>query len=114
MAGYVKGHSDYLKLGDWNAVCYICGFKFKAGMLKRYWEGFMVCESCWEPRQPQDFVRGVPDTQTPPWTQPDPPDQFIPVCTPNSTTAYPGYAQPGCVMPAYISPMFDPDIVVIE
>lgn len=31
----------------------------------------MVCEADWEPRHPQDFVKGVPDDQAPPWSRPD-------------------------------------------
>lgn len=67
-----KGPQDFLKLGDWNAVCYQCGFKRKASYLVTNWQGYKVCPEHNEPRQPQDFVRGVPDTQMPPWTQPRP------------------------------------------
>jgi hypothetical protein len=38
----------------------------------------MVDERCWEPRQPQDFVRGVADYQAPPFTRPEQSDSFIP------------------------------------
>lgn len=69
--------ADYLKLGDWNAVCYECGMKFKASTLKKHWQGYYVCPEHWEPRQPQDFVRGTADIQTPPWTQPMPADVFV-------------------------------------
>jgi hypothetical protein len=103
------GQADKLVLGDWNASCYFCGFKYKASQLLKHWQGFYVCEKCWEPRHDQDFVRGVPDEQPPPWTQPDS-DVFVGVCTPNSISAYPGYAQPGCVIPGYIHPAFDPSI----
>lgn len=72
-----KGKADYLELGDWNTVCYECGRKFKASQLKRHWQGYYVCPKHWEPRQPQDFVRGVQDVQTPPWTQPMPADSFV-------------------------------------
>jgi hypothetical protein len=44
------------------------------------WDGLMVCKGDWEPRQPQDFVRGVADIQAPPWTKPEPSDTFIFVC----------------------------------
>ena len=71
-----KGPADHLVLGDWNAICFFCGIKAKASELRRHWEGFYVCERCWEPRQPQDFVRGVPDKQVPPWTQPEGADIF--------------------------------------
>lgn len=110
MSAYGKGRYDHLKLGDWNAVCYECGFKIKSGMMVRHWKGYYVCEGCFETRHPQDFVRGVPDSQTPPWTQPEPEDVFAPLCTPNSLSAYPGYAGPGCVIPSYIHPLFDPSI----
>jgi len=73
---FQRGRADYLALGDWNAVCYQCGRKRKASQLKRYWQGYYVCPEHWEIRQPQDFVRAVPDVQTPPWTQPMPGDVF--------------------------------------
>lgn len=63
------GRADYYAEGDWNAVCHECGKKFKASQLKRHWQGYYVCEKHWEPRHPQDFVRAVPDVQTPPWVQ---------------------------------------------
>ena len=70
------GKADYLELGDWNAVCYECGRKFKASQLLRHWQGYYVCKEHWEPRQPQDFVRSINDVQTPPWVQPMPADTF--------------------------------------
>lgn len=72
----MTGRADYLVLGDWNAVCGECGKKFKASMLKHHWQGYYVCPRCWEPRQPQDFVRAMPDLQTVPWAQPVPIDTF--------------------------------------
>lgn len=72
-----KNAADYLVLGDYNARCFECGRKFKASQLRKHWEGYYVCSTCWEPRHPQDFVRGTPDTQTPEWTQPSPPEKFI-------------------------------------
>jgi hypothetical protein len=49
--------------GGPNAVCDICGFVFKLSQLRKQWDGLMVCSEDWSPRHPQDFVRGVPDTQ---------------------------------------------------
>lgn len=105
------GRADFLKLGDWNAICDRCGFKFKASELRKTWQGFMVCRKDWEERQPQDFVKGVPDIQTPPWTRPPAGDIFVTFCTPNSRTAIPGYAIPGCCIPGFVAPGFDPLIV---
>lgn len=73
----MTGKADYLELGDWNAACYECGRKFKASQLIRHWQGYYVCKDHWESRQPQDFVRAVPDQQTPPWVQPMPTDTFV-------------------------------------
>lgn len=63
--------------GDWIADCDVCGRKYKASALSQRWDGLMCCDDDWEIRQPQDFVRGVPDTQIAPWLRPEPPDQFI-------------------------------------
>ena len=64
-------NQNTLILGDWNAICDRCGFKFKASDLREEWDGLMVCKDCWEPRQPQDLLRGIPDPQTVPWARPD-------------------------------------------
>ena len=69
MTTFGRGRADYLELGDWNAVCYECGRKRKASTLLQHWQGYYVCPEHWEPRQPQDFVRSIPDVQTPSWTQ---------------------------------------------
>lgn len=62
--------------GDWKTICDACGRIFKATELRKRWDGFMVCEQDWEPRQPQDFVRGVADIQAPTWTRPENPNTF--------------------------------------
>jgi hypothetical protein len=64
------GRADYYKRGSWNVICDRCGFKYKAEDLRMEWDGLMVCaEKCWEPRQPQDFLRGIADPIAPPWTR---------------------------------------------
>lgn len=98
---------NYYAPGDWNAVCYVCGFKFKASELIRHWQGYYVCSRDWEPRQPQDFVRAQADAIVPPWTQPMPAPIFAAFCTPNGRTAMPGFAEPGCVMPNNVDYLFD-------
>jgi len=94
---YGKGRADFLSLGDWNTVCYECGRKRKASTLRRHWQGYYVCPEHWEPRHPQDFVRGIQDIQTPPWTQPMPAWTFIPlnVCT-VATKTQAGFITVGC------------------
>lgn len=79
------GKADFLRLGDWNCQCFQCGRKRKAGDMERNWQGFYVCPEHNEPRQPQDFVRGTKDVQTPPWTQPQP----APIWAPGSPVSPP-------------------------
>lgn len=96
----------YFSPGDWNVQCFRCGFKRKASEMQKQWQGFWVCPGHWEPRQPQDFVRGVPDDVSVPYVQPD---EWIYVgpdgggggntCTPAGRTAIPALAMPGCSTP---------------
>jgi len=64
------GTADYLELGTWNAECSMCGRKRKANQMVKNWQGMWRCPEHNETRQPQDFVRAVPDVQTTPWAQP--------------------------------------------
>ena len=105
-----RGPADFLDLGNWNAQCYRCGRKYKALSLLREWEGFYVCASCWEMRQPQDYVRTPPDQQSPPWTQPIPAPIFVGVCDPEGVSAIVDYATVDCVIVDYVSPAFDPSV----
>lgn len=65
--------------GLWKVICDRCGREYKSDEVRKEWDNLMVCKDCWEPRQPQDFVRGVADIQTPPFTRPEQQDQFIAV-----------------------------------
>ena len=71
------GQADHYEHGDWNAICDACGFKYKASKLRKRWDGLMVCEKDWEPRQPQDFVRGVKEDQSVAFTRPESADTFL-------------------------------------
>ena len=73
------GHADYLRNGDYNAICDRCGSKFKFSDLKLEWDGLYVCTAngCWEPRQPQDYVKGVRDDMSVPVSRPDQPPIYI-------------------------------------
>lgn len=62
-------YTPYLKRGTWNAVCDVCGFVFKSDQLIKTWNGLYVCKDDYEPRHPQDFVKGVKDDQSVAWTR---------------------------------------------
>lgn len=102
----MTSRQDYYKPGDYNAICDGCGAKLKATELTKDWKGFFKCVRCWEPRQPQDFVRArqgaepapVPFVRAP--AQPS----YVLFCTPNGRTAVPDLALPGCAIPGFIDP----------
>jgi hypothetical protein len=93
-----QGRADYYEGGDWNAVCYWCARKRKASTMKRHWQGFYVCPEHWEPRHSQDFVRGIQDVVTPPWTQPMPADLLVLVCDLLGQVGLPGYGVADCMV----------------
>jgi hypothetical protein len=51
----------YLEAGTYNAVCDVCGVKYKAKDLLRRWDGLMVCTKDYEGRHPSDFIRVRPE-----------------------------------------------------
>lgn len=53
--GYIPGDPWY--------QCDRCGFDYRQSEVRKQWDNLMVCEKCWEPRHPQDFVKGVKDHQ---------------------------------------------------
>lgn len=65
--------------GGWNAICPICGWKWKASDLVKRWDGQMVCPRDIDPYHPQDLVRAVEDKQAVPWTRPEQEDEFVTV-----------------------------------
>lgn len=92
--------------GSWNVICSMCGHKYKANEVVKNWQGMYRCRRCDEPRQPQDFARGVPDNSSVPFAQ-LPARNFLLFCDVNGRSAIPGYATPGCMIPGnpvYIHP----------
>ena len=58
--------------GNYKMVCDLCGQVRMASEIKKTWDNFFVCaDTCWQPRHPQDFVRGVADDQTIPVVRSD-------------------------------------------
>jgi hypothetical protein len=88
------GRADRLELGTWNALCDRCQRKYKANQLRLEWTGWRVCKKCWEPRHPQEFLKGKKDDQNVSFTRPD----VAITCSPNSI---PGLAVPGCAIPGW-------------
>jgi hypothetical protein len=55
---------DQFILGDSNAICDCCGFKFKQSQLRKRWDGAMVCSADWEARHPQDMLKARSERNT--------------------------------------------------
>lgn len=63
--------------GDHWVVCDVCGWEYRQSIMKKRWDGLVVCPDDWEIRHPQDFVRGVPDDSSAKgFVRPPPEDTF--------------------------------------
>ena len=82
------GQADYFLEGSYNFYCQECGKKHKAIDGLRRWDGFWVGPECFEIRNPQDFVRGIPDNQSVPWSTGNVPPKFIDTTPPSAVTHY--------------------------
>ncbi len=67
----------YYRAGDWNAICDLCGRKFKASKIRLRWDGLRVCPKDYEERHVADFFKGRPDDQSVTWTRPEGTDTEI-------------------------------------
>lgn len=70
--------------GDHWLICDECGFKVRVSETRKRWDGLRVCLKDWEPRHPQDLVRGRHDRQRVATSRPEPPDTFLEI---NDVTA---------------------------
>lgn len=86
------------KSGDWNVICDVCGQKSKASLVKKRWDGLIVCPDDYEERHIQDFLRVSPDKITVSFTR-NPEDTFVDqVCTISGKHPYADYATADCAI----------------
>jgi hypothetical protein len=64
------GRKLSFRLGSFYRTDDRTGFPQRAERTRREWTGLIVDEARWEPRQPQDLVKGVPDIQSVPDPRP--------------------------------------------
>lgn len=62
--------------GSWYRICDRTGFKVRSYNTRMQWNNIIVRSDVWEPRQPQDFVTGVPDNETVPMARPRSVDSY--------------------------------------
>lgn len=85
------------KAGNWNAICDVCSFKFKATEMKKRWDGLMVCEKDFELDHPQKYLRVREDKTSVPWVRSRPADVFVGVCYPGTRSGYADLGTADCM-----------------
>lgn len=85
--------------GNHWVVCDRCGFDVRSQDAKETWDGLVVCSEDYEPRHPQDFVRGTADKiAATGLIRPRPEDINILRC---ARSAIAGVAIAGCAVSGY-------------
>lgn len=94
---------NYLKVGDWNAICDSCGRKFKASTMMKRWDGVFVCKEDWEIKHPQLSLRVQGDKQWVPIPRPEATDIFINACNILNSQGKAGISIAGCAVAGKIA-----------
>lgn len=92
---------DRYEAGSWNAICDVCGLRFKSSQMRKRWDGLMVDSACMESRHPQEFIRVRPERIAVPWARPEGEDQFLEVCYLWERSAYADMATADCAQADY-------------
>jgi len=58
-------------------ICDASGFQFPLDEAVKQWDGALVHKSHVDKRNPQDFIRSIPERQTLPLCRPEPDDVFL-------------------------------------
>jgi len=64
-------------INSYNAICQVCGLKYKAADLRKRWDGLWVCRADFESRHPQDFVKDIHKPTVLPFLRPDRDDTLV-------------------------------------
>lgn len=88
--------------GLFNIYCMSCGRKYKSNEIRKRWDGLLVCDEDWEPRHPQDFVRGVQEkSNILPYTFDNDGDHYsgiVQACTLMNSVGVAGQGVAGCAV----------------
>ena len=60
-----RGRNPGFRPGNQWVHCDRCGFAYRQSDMRKEWTGAVVCKWDYEPRHPQDFVRGLRDRLRP-------------------------------------------------
>lgn len=62
--------------GHWIVECDRCGREIWSDEARKTWDGLLVCVEDWEPRHPQEMIKGRADRQSVPNPGSEPADAF--------------------------------------
>lgn len=82
--------------GDWKYDCQRCGFTFPSSKIIQEWTGLRVCRDCWEPKHPQLLIKVREETAKPDFVNRDPIDEFVHLCTLQTSSSYADMATADC------------------
>jgi len=71
------GTEHFYKLGSFYRICDRTGFAIRAERTQQEWQNLIVDKRVYEARQPQDFVKGVNDSQNVPNARPRSPNPAV-------------------------------------
>lgn len=63
---------DHWESGNYWMICDVCGFKYRRSEMMQRWDNAWVCGDDWEPRHPQEFLRGKNEQISVPIARPEP------------------------------------------
>jgi hypothetical protein len=63
--------------GQWFIRCDRTGFRLPSAVCQFEWNNLLTWERVWEPRQPQDYLRGIPDNMSVPYGRPNQDPTFL-------------------------------------
>jgi hypothetical protein len=88
--------------GQWNIICDVCGVEYKSSVIRKRWDGLLVCDKDFEYDHPQKHIRAISDPKPVPadLIRYEPTDVFIGVCTVYTSQAIPSIGIPGCIIPS--------------
>ena len=98
--------SNHYVSGQWNAICDVCGFKFKSSKLKKRWDGLMVCKDDFEHDHPQKFIRVQETGIAAPWVRDEPEPVYDYICYLYASLAYADLGEADCMRASVVSPTY--------
>lgn len=94
-----RSRNPGFKQGDYWMICDVSGVAYRRSEMVKRWDGYWVHKKYWNPRQPQDFVRGRNDRITPQGPiRPDDTSDSTDTVRCKTTSGVAGIAVAGCAI----------------